>query len=234
MSDLDSAEKAINLLLETCSKDLKSLTKKNPSERTKQISRCQTKMAEIQIRLDDYGLEVLQLPKDEQPKFEAVSKGLQQRFKELKKELSIRKEEKGGDGNPLTEGLLSKDIDQMNDIELIKMGDDHQQKGKDALGRILINVESANQKADNVNLALQMQEDKITAATEKVKDIQSQTQIAMQYVKYFARQVYTDKILMCLIFLCAIAIIVIIVLKVTKKSSTTVTTSDASIITSST
>ncbi len=96
--------------------------------------------------------------------------------------------------------------------------------GKDAIGRILGNIENANTRADNINLELQVQGEKIQAATEKAKDVQSQTKIAMQYVKYFARQVYTDKILMCLIFLCAIGVIVIVVLKFTKKSTVVITT----------
>ena len=114
MSDLDLAEKNITQLIDSCNKELKSLTKKNPSERLKQINRCQNKMAEIQVRIDDFGLEVLQLDKVTQPKFEPVLKNLQQRYKELKKELGLKKTEKGGDGNPLTEGLLSQELDQMN------------------------------------------------------------------------------------------------------------------------
>jgi len=97
------------------------------------------------------------------------------------------------------------------------------------MGRVLADLERANEKADNVNLELQIQGEKIERATEKVKDVQSQTKIALQYVKYFARQVYTDKILMCLIFLCTIAIIAIIVLKFTNKGTST-TVKDADII----
>ena len=114
MSDLDLAEKTITQLIDTCNKELKGLTKKNPSERLKQINRIQNKVAEIQVRLDDFGLEILQIDKAEQPKYEASQKNLQQRYKELKKELNLKKAERGGDGNPLMEGLLEKEINQMN------------------------------------------------------------------------------------------------------------------------
>jgi len=223
MSDLNHMEKEIGELIESCTKELKGLTKKDPSQRLKQLSRCQNKIAEIKTRVEDYELEVLQLEKGEQPKYKSTLDNFKKSLKTLRSDLSTKKAEKGGDGNPLTEGLLSKELDQMNDIELVKVGDEYQQKGKDAVGRILANIENANQRADNINLELQIQDEKIQKATEKAKDVQSQTKIAMQYVKYFARQVYTDKILMCLIFLCAIAVIVIIVLKFTKKNTIVVT-----------
>lgn len=95
---------------------------------------------------------------------------------------------------------------------------------KDAAGRILANIENANDKADTINLELQKQGEGIQKATEKARDVQSQTAIAVRYVKYFAKQIYTDKILMCLIFLCTAAVIAIVVIKVTKKSSTTTIT----------
>lgn len=114
MGDLDLAEKNIIQLIDTCNKELKGLTKKNPSERLKQINRCQNRLAEIQVRIDDFGLEILQLDKTLQPRYDQALKSLQKQYKELRKELNLKKAEKGADGNPLTESLLNKELDQMN------------------------------------------------------------------------------------------------------------------------
>lgn len=84
---------------------------------------------------------------------------------------------------------------------------------------MLGNIEAANTKADTINVELEVQNEKILSATDKAKDIQSQTKIAMQYVKYFARQVYTDKILMCLIFLCLCGLVAVIVLKIKRTTA---------------
>ena len=91
----------------------------------------------------------------------------------------------------------------------------------DALRNIMINIHGANDKADDINLKLAEQEETILRAKEKAQDVQSQVKKAQAYLRYFARQVYTDKILMCLIFLSMIAIVVIIILKIVKKNKAT-------------
>jgi len=84
------------------------------------------------------------------------------------------------------------------------------------LQRALGNVEQANVKADNIMLELHDQEQKIGRIHNDVQDTKTQLKRAREYIKYFAKQVYTDKILMCLICLCIIAVIVIIGLKIFK------------------
>ena len=114
MNDLNNIEKEIGQLIETCTKDLKSLTKKDPSQRLKQLNRCQNKVAEIKTKLEDYELEVLQLDKEEQPKYKSGIDALKKSFKALRNDFNAKKAERTAEGNPLTEGLLSKDLDQMN------------------------------------------------------------------------------------------------------------------------
>ena len=93
--------------------------------------------------------------------------------------------------------------------------------GKDALQNIMRNIENANEKADNINLEIARQDEVITRSKEKTKDVQSELKKAGAYLRYFARQVYTDKILMGLILLCTIAMIVIIILKIVRKENFT-------------
>lgn len=229
MADISTFEKEAIQFMDACSNDLKKLKKKDaPSQRIKQISIVQNKIAEIKIKIESYELEILQLDRLAQAGYKESLKNVQSRFKELKNELAAKKAENTAEDpknqNPLTEGLLSKKFGDMDDVELVKIGEEYQAKQKDAAGRILANIENANDKADAINLELQKQGEGIQKATEKARDVQSQTAIAVRYVKYFAKTIYTDKILMCLIFLCTAAVIAIVVIKVTKKSSTTTIT----------
>jgi SNARE protein len=216
MSDLGYLEKEINQLIDTCIKELKDPKKKDPSQKLKLINRSQTKMQEIKTKIEDFELGILGLDKKAQIPHGETLKKLQKRFRELKSEINAKKNEVKPDAKEgtLGEGLLKKNFEDMQDVELIKIGDETQQKGKQAVGRILQDLNAANERADAANLELARQDEVIAEATAKAKDVQSQTKLAMQQVKYFAKQVYTDKILMCLIFLCAAACIAIIVLKV--------------------
>jgi len=114
MSELNHLEKEIERLIEECNRELKGLTKKDPSQRLKQINKCQNKIAEIKTRVEDYGLEVLQLDKGEQPKYKSTLDNFKKSIKNLRNDLDAKKAETNRDGNPLTEGLLNKDLDQMN------------------------------------------------------------------------------------------------------------------------
>lgn len=116
MTDIDNFEKDITLLLDTCTQELKNIKKKDPSQRLKQINRCQDKAVEINTRIEDYELEILQLDKIAQVPYREKLRKLQQRYKELRTELNAKKAEATGDtqgDNPLTEGLLSKNRDDM-------------------------------------------------------------------------------------------------------------------------
>ncbi len=79
------------------------------------------------------------------------------------------------------------------------------------------NIENANEKADNINLEIARQDEVITRSKEKTMDVQSELKKAGTYLRYFARQMYTDKIIMGLVCLCSVAMIVIIILKIVKK-----------------
>ena len=50
-----------------------------------------------------------------------------------------------------------------------------------------------------------------------VKDTQSTLKRAQKQLKYFARAIYTDNFMICLLFLIAVGIIVVIVLAVKNK-----------------
>ena len=91
----------------------------------------------------------------------------------------------------------------------------------DSLQNTLKMVNGANSMADDINVELDRQIDQLNGIQNTVKETQVIIQRANEYIKYFAKQLYTDKILMCLMLLVTIGIVVIIVLKVTGTASTT-------------
>jgi len=223
MTEIADLERDIKHMQDNLQRDMDNLHKKDPSQRMKQINRCQNKLAEIRTRVEAYELEILQFDRNTKNTYQETFKTLQDRYKNLKKELDKKKMEKVETESRLVteEDTTNRNIDDMDAQTLIKHGEKVQQQGKDALDRIKKNVISADQKADHITMELHRQKEVTDRARDKAKDVQSELKKSKSYLRYFARQVYTDKILMCLIFLSIIAIIVIIILRIAKDKGMT-------------
>ena len=72
-------------------------------------------------------------------------------------------------------------------------------------------VEQGNRLADEINLELDKQIEQLDRMEQTVKDTQSVLKRANQLIRYFFRQVYTDKIIMGLICCIVLAIVVIVI-----------------------
>lgn len=64
----------------------------------------------------------------------------------------------------------------------------------------------------NVQIELNKQIEQLDRIYDTVKDTETTMKRAQKYVRYFARQVYTDRCLMAMIILVILAIVVIIIL----------------------
>jgi len=221
MTEIDDLQKEIQEMQEALSRDIAGLDKKDHSQRSQLINKCQNKLLLIRTRIEAYELETLSLDRHEQAKHKEALGDLQKRAKELRSELDKKKADRKDFVKTGIAEEPKKNLEDMNAQELIQTGDKYQKDGMDALKRIQMNIASADQKADHINLELYRQEEQMQKAKEKTQDIQSELKRAGKYLKYFAKQVYTDKILMCLIFLAVIAVIVIIILKIVKKNNIT-------------
>ena len=84
-------------------------------------------------------------------------------------------------------------------VELIELGDKTQAQGNQALDNIIGVVEQGNRLADDINLELDKQIEQLDRMEQTVKDTQSILKRANKMIRYFARQIYTDKIIMGLI-----------------------------------
>ena len=100
---------------------------------------------------------------------------------------------------------------------MIQIGDKIQQKGMESLQRTLALVKASNNIADEISLELFRQLEQLENTTAAIKDTKAEVNKANQVIKYFAKEMYTDKIIMGLIGLCILAVVVILVLKVVGK-----------------
>ena len=96
-------------------------------------------------------------------------------------------------------------------VELIELGDKTQAQGNQALDNIIGVVEQGNRLADDINLELDKQIEQLDRMEQTVKDTQSILKRANKMIRYFARQIYTDKIIMGLICCIVLAIVVIVI-----------------------
>lgn len=120
----------------------------------------------------------------------------------------------------------------MEGLELIKLGDEMQDDGIERLLRMNKDMDLNNQKVGDINQELQTQNEKMMAAEETVKDIESTLKRARKLIAYFSEEFYKDKcirILVSLIIVVLIAICVTFYIKKKNGSSTSpVTTTGAS------
>ena len=106
---------------------------------------------------------------------------------------------------------------------MIQIGNALQKKGTESLMRTLEKVNASNQIADEISLELHKQLEQIENSTKTVTDTRSDVKKANEYIRYFAKELYTDKFIMLLMILCLIAILVIIILKIVNGDSDTPT-----------
>ena len=117
MSDIATLEKEIRQMLETLNLDIEGLNKKDPSQRAKQILRCQNKIIEIRTRIEAFELETLQLDKFSQVQHKDTLKTLQTEYKDLKSQFERKKAEKApGDTRLAVEDRVEKNLDEMTGI----------------------------------------------------------------------------------------------------------------------
>lgn len=95
---------------------------------------------------------------------------------------------------------------------------DQKTKGFDALRNIAQIVEDGQKVADQINLELDNQISQLDRMYNTIQDTITTLARSKKHIKYFARQLYTDKLIMCLIVLIFLVILALIILKAMGKS----------------
>lgn len=102
---------------------------------------------------------------------------------------------------------------------MIQIGKETQKKGLDALDNIQGMVTKGNEIANSVLVELDRQIESLDRDYNTLKDTQSVIKRSQALIRYFARQVYTDKLIMGLICLIILAILVIVILSMMGKDT---------------
>lgn len=100
MGDLEDFENDIKDLLDSLEQQIESIDKKDASQKSKIISKCQGQCSEISTRIESYDLEILYLDKVKAVPYKEKLKAIQQRFARLQRELENRRTE-GASANTL-------------------------------------------------------------------------------------------------------------------------------------
>lgn len=97
-------------------------------------------------------------------------------------------------------------------MELAQMGDDMLDDAMARIGNIMSDVNAGISLADEINIELAKQEEQLIRMKKNLKDTQNTMVQAQKLIRYFGRQLYTDKIIMGLVILIILAITAIVVL----------------------
>lgn len=92
------------------------------------------------------------------------------------------------------------------------MGDEMLDDAMSRIGNIMNDVNAGISLADEINVELARQEEQLIRMKKNLKDTQNTMVQAQKLIRYFSRQLYTDKIIMGLIILIILAISVIVAL----------------------
>ena len=87
-----------------------------------------------------------------------------------------------------------------------------------ALDNIIATVEKGNQLAIDINLELDKQIEQLDRMEQTLKDTQTVLKRVQVLLRYFFRQIYTDKIIMALICCIFLAIVIIVILSAIGKN----------------
>lgn len=227
MGDIEELNNEINQALDALESNLQTISKKDYSQRPKVIKRCENQAADIATRIESYELEILYLDKSKAAPYKESLKQIQERLGKVREELEFKKKERETEGTLIGEIMKRRGPDEgLSGNEMIQIGNALQKKGTESLQRTLEKVNASNQIADEIALELHRQLEQIENSTKTVADTRSDVKKANEYIRYFAKELYTDKFIMCLMILCLIAILVIIVLKIVNGNSSDSSSND--------
>ena len=210
MTEVDEYDSQINSELDKYEREIKSLSKKDYSQKQAAISRCDKLKKSINTLIESYELEINQLEKAKQQNYKEPLRQISKRYTDLSIDFEANKSTDAAQNNLFGE-RPQLNPNQMSSGQMIELGHNTQAKGMDALQNALDHVNQGNLLADEIILNLDNQIQQLDNMEKTVKDTRSILNRSQKYIRYFARQVYTDKLLMTLICLIVLVVVAIIV-----------------------
>ncbi|KRX01641.1 hypothetical protein PPERSA_03725 [Pseudocohnilembus persalinus] len=215
MGDFEEFERNIVSSFEKTQRELGLLGKKDPTAKKNTLDKIKKWLDTNDALIESFKIEIDLSEPQEQGKHIQTYNNMKQRAEKLKKDYQAQLNKGTGNQQQLFENNnYAKNVDpnQMTAAEMIQVGDQTQEKTDLALNNIIMNVNRMEDVADGVIIELDKQIEQLDRMYDTVKDTQSELKRTKRYLKYFAKNMYTDKLIMCLIFLVIAAIIALAVL----------------------
>ena len=210
MTEVDEYDSQINSELDKYEREIKSLAKKDYSQKQVAIGRIDKLKKNINSLIESYELEINQLDKGKQANYKDPLRQITKRFGDLNVEFEASKSNNAGQ-NQLFSDRSQVNPSQMTSGQLIQHGKNIQEQGLQSLANTLDKVNQGNVLADEILINLDNQIQQLDRMENTVKDTRSILNRSQKYIKYFARQIYTDKLLMTLICLIVLVVVAIII-----------------------
>lgn len=210
MTEVDEYDSQINSELDKYEREIKSLAKKDYSQKQVAISRIDKMKKNINSLIESYELEINQLDKAKQANYKEPLRQITKRFELLNYDFEANKSNNAAQ-NQLFGDRTQVNPGQMTSGQLIQMGKNIQEQGIQSLENTLNKVNAGNVLADEILVNLDHQIQQLDNMEKTVKDTRSILNRSQKYIRYFARQIYTDKLLMTLICLIVLVVVAIII-----------------------
>ncbi|EAS04326.2 vesicle transport V-SNARE protein amine-terminal protein (macronuclear) [Tetrahymena thermophila SB210] len=223
MSSIEEQDENIESQFVELEKLIEKINNVEGQQRQNRIKNCELKLRNISTDLETFDFEISNLDRHEEDKYRVKHEKYIKKLKLLKNEFELKKNE----GNEAAEKLFGDrkqkyqedlekvDIKKMDQDQMIQYANDVQMDGEKRLreieGVLVEDIEIANQ----ITIELDRQIDKLDSINQNVMDTQSMLKRTGKLITYFAKQVSTDKILMCLLCTIVVVIVVLIILSAT-------------------
>ncbi|KAL4454231.1 hypothetical protein ABPG74_012188 [Tetrahymena malaccensis] len=223
MSSIEEQDENIETQFAELEKLIEKINNVEGQQRQNRIKNCELKLRNISTDLETYDFEISNLDRREEEKYRAKHEKYIKKLKLLKNEFELKKNE----GNEAAEKLFGDrkikiqqdlekaDIKNMDQDQMIQYAEDVQMDGikrlKEMEGVLVEDIEIA----DQITIELDRQIDKLDSINQNVMDTQTALKRTRKLISYFAKQVSTDKILMCLLCTIVVVIVVLIILSAT-------------------
>lgn len=146
---------------------------------------------------------------------------------ELRTKFKVVKE--SASSNDLKLGLIKNseeeniNLEEMNQAQVIQMGDEIQAKSKNEMLGIKRRLGETHQVADAIQVELKKHEERLTYVDDTLKKMDGTLKRIDRYFRYFSKQVMADKILICMIIVILLGIIGVFIYSFIAKKNTSVT-----------
>ncbi|KRX04168.1 hypothetical protein PPERSA_11292 [Pseudocohnilembus persalinus] len=186
--------------------EIESLGPNQAASYKNSLKKCQEKCQQVQNEFE-YKKNQIDGPSESKNQF-----GVQQAGMSAQQQQLFGGMNKSGNRRSQSRIDTNTDMNNLNQQQLIGLGDQKQKEALDALDLIDYRVQQDNEIADGVLLELDRQIETLDRISNKVKDTDLVLKRTKRLIRYFGRVIQTDKIIMGFMCLLFVALLVVIIM----------------------